>query len=227
MKTQPTTETPETPEPVNETAQVSAADIVAPLGERMPPVTESADNNAPGEPEQSPVSSPEMRDAKGMKFDPFRHQTLPDGTPRKNAKGNFMIRNDYRLGLRRRNGEPAPVNAGTPTFADTTTQPAGPVEDQFDAAADVYIHAAFGPLQITFGEAIKPDREEHAALKAAVANYLRATNATELSPGWALTITLAAFAAKKASVPTIQERALTIWEKIRAMFGRKPKQIAQ
>lgn len=224
---EPAKVTPETPasETLNVTVDVTPAEIVQPLGERMPPVTEGASEPPTNE---TPASEPkqngsEIRDAKGVRFDPFRHQTLEDGTPRRNAKGNFMLRNDYRLGKIRREG--SPVVTGSPSFADPTGgKENAPPEDQFDAAAEVYLHAAYGPLQIAFGPDIKADAEDHKALKTAVANYLRATNATELSPGWALTITLAAFAAKKASVPTVQERAMTLWEKVRAMFGRKPKQ---
>ena len=209
-----------------QTELVTAAEIVAPLGERMPPVTESIPETAPAEaPKPAPMSA-EIRDGKGTLFNAARHQVNPDGTPKRNGKGNFMLRNDYRQGKGRAGQERAtsqsPVVPGEPSFADATpAAPGQPVGDQFDAAAEVYLQAAYGPLQIAFGPDIRADAEDHFALKIAVANYLRATGATELSPGWALTITLAAFAAKKASVPTVQQRALTVWEKIRALFGRK------
>jgi len=153
-----------------------------------------------------------------VKFNAFRHQTEADGvTPKKNSKGNFILKNEYRLGKIR------PEHGDAPSFAEQPAAPGAIPADQYDAAAEVYLQAALGPLQIAFGSEIRPDKDDHAALKSALANYLRSTGATELSPGWALTITVAAFAAKKASVPTVQERALTLWEKTKALFGRKSK----
>jgi hypothetical protein len=228
MPTTNTTEPENPPTAENETVAVTPAEIVAPLGDRMPPVTETAGETPPADvppPSNPPPSSVEQRDAKGNLFNPSRHQVNADGSPRRNAKGNFILRNDYRQGKNRpgnvRPSPPSPSVTGEPTFADTPAAPGQPLADQYDAAAEVYLQAAYGPLQIAFGPDIRADTEDHFALKLAVANYLRSTGATELSPGWALSITLAAFAAKKASVPTVQQRALTLWEKIRALFGRR------
>lgn len=219
-------ETPSVPAPAEVTA-VTADEIVAPLGERMPEVT-AANPSAESSPGPATIPPPTpsavpgekiLRDSRGVKFDAFRHQTNPDGTPRLNAKGNYMLKNEYRLGRIRRDGstrqESSPDDA--PTFAG---EPANVQQDQYDLAAEVYLQAAYGPLQIAFGPDVKADADDHKALKVAVANYLRSTGATELSPGWALTITIAAFAAKKASVPTVQERALSIWDKIKSVFKR-------
>lgn len=233
----PTAPESTTPEPATpETTETTAAELVAPLGERMPPVTEAAGSaespaTAPTTPAPATApapttetTGPEIRDSRGVRFNSFRHQTEADGvTPKKNSKGNFVLKNEYRLGKIR------PGSADSPSFAQQPTAPgeAGAIPaDQYDAAAEVYLQAAFGPLQIAFGSEIRADKDDHAALKTALANYLRSTGATELSPGWALTVTVAAFAAKKASVPTVQERALTLWEKTKALFGRKPKPAA-
>lgn len=218
-----------------ETVQVTAGEIVAPLGERMPPVTVSAPSGeeTTSEPRNETPSTPapDYRDSRNMKFDAFRHQANADGTPRKNAKGNFMLKNEYRRGILRRDGsengntQSPRTNNGTPSFAEPSANGNGnlPAPDQYELAAEVYLQAAIGPMVMVLGGDIRPDNDEHAMLKTAIGNYLRATGATELSPGWALTITIAAFAAKKASVPTIQERALGFWDKVKSAFGRKAK----
>lgn len=212
---------------------ITPAEIVQPLGERMPPVTEG--QQGPGAPsvttENPAIAKTEIandpyenaRDAHGNIFRRSRHMVGDDGAPLLSKSGHFRIRREYREGLLRKGlGEnsterPAPSfnapGASGVASAVNGTSPAI-LSDEYDAAAEVYLQSAYGPVIIAFSEHARPDKEEHSALKVAVANYLRVKQITEPSPGWALLFTVSAVAVKKSEHPEVRERAKTLWERI-------------
>lgn len=79
--------------------------------------------------------------------------------------------------------------------------------DRFDVLADVYTRAGIASLMAVFSDEWKPDDdEEYIALRNGVAAYLRATNQEDLPPGWALTLLIATYGAKRLPRPKTQGR---------------------
>lgn len=235
----PETTTGETP-PEARTETVTPAALVEPMGERMPPVSEgqhAAPASAPVAP-SVPPSGPVLRDSRGIKFSPARHQVNPDGAPKRNSKGNFILTDAYRAevaaGLRRRSGaspvtssSPAGAPRPAPQFNDGAPRgdpniPAAPVGDQYDAAAEMYLQITYGPVVVAFSENARPDGDDHSALKTALAQYLRANQVSEPSPGWSLLFTAAAVAVKKSADPVVKERAADLGGRVKKWFEPAP-----
>lgn len=218
-----------------EAVQITAAEIVAPMGERMPPLTEGAPvNSAPAFNNERPASdtSTAPLDSRKIRFSADRHQANADGTPKKNEKGNFILKTDYRKRHQTRGGEssagsttaapqerPAPkFDTGRPVEAAREILP-----DEFDAAADMYLRGlAYGPIGVTFSEKAVPDEEEHKALKVSLAAWLRAKQITEPTPGWGFLLTALAVVQKKSEIPEVRERAGEVAGRFKRMFGIKP-----
>ncbi len=213
-----------TPAPVQ---TVTAADLAAPLAERMPDVTAETETAAlaPSVPRasfDSPPPDTAPKDSRGVRFNPEKHAANEDGTPRKNKHGNFYPKGLGKHGAAkiRANTSPAPSEEmPAPTFnaPGSAPRPADPnlsAFDEYDAAAEIYLLSAYGPLIVAFSEHVRPDATEHAALKTAVANYLRVKQISEPSPGWSLFFVATAVAVKKSAIPEVRERAAAIGAKL-------------
>lgn len=215
-----------TPAPVQ---TVTAADLAAPLAERMPDVTAETETAAPAPSVprasfDSPPPDTAPKDSRGVRFNPEKHAANEDGTPRKNKHGNFYPKGLGKHGAAKiakgeMPGSPAPAERPAPSF----NAPGGesrPVDpnvspfDEYDAAAEIYLLSAYGPLIVAFSEHVRPDATEHAALKTAVANYLRVKQISEPSPGWSLFFVATAVAVKKSAIPEVRERAAAIGAKL-------------
>ncbi len=224
-----------TPAPTETAALVSAQELTAPLAERMPPVTPGqGDSQAPA-PEVKPAApvpeGPAVYDSRRIKFSPARHQANADGTPVKNRKGNFVLKADYRQahGQRPLVGKtagptPAPAERPPATFGGESPSPglvppAGP--DEYELMAEVYLQSSYGPMMLAFTPEVRPDHEEHAALKQSLAALLRKKQSKELDPAWAFGLTATAVFVRKTQNPTVKERLVLYWIKVRAAFGKK------
>lgn len=235
--------TTETSKTETQAELVNAGTIVDMLGGRMPPVTETkeadktAETSTTERTETKPL--PDARDSRGTKFS-SRHQTNADGSPRKNKHGNFMTRTDYRElhdkaapnGQPRKaapqsfspaadRNEPAPPSFNAPGSAQKPVDPnvREPMPDEYDFAAEMYLQSGYGPLIVGFSEHARPDEEQHAALKVALANYLRAKQISEPSPGWALLFVVTAVVVKKSENPIVMERGVSLWNRIKNWFS--------
>lgn len=223
-----------------ETTLVTASDLVTPLGERMPGVTESAVTREPLRENNTPVPEKEIRDSNGQLFNSGRHAVNADGSPKLGKKGNFILSQEYRKNHNRAAPSPEPAKPAITSFAKTEPEKPAPtfatdemtvdpnmrgreqLQDEYDFAAEVYLQSFYGPIIIAFTEEARPEKDDHAALKTALANWLRVKQIKEPSPGWAVIFVAAAVAAKKASIPVVKERALTIGSKIKTwLFPRK------
>ncbi len=199
------------------------------MGERMPPVTESAESpplspNSPGE--GSPPTRahlPPLRDARGTLLGE-RHLLDAAGNPVKNRRGNFMIKPEYRESHQKRGDFSGGQNPGPRAAPSFNTSPANDgatqrdpnlrIEDEYDLAADVYLQTAYGPVIIAFSEQARPDAGDHTALKVSLANYLRLKQIKEPSPGWGFLLTLVAVIVKKSAIPEVRERAQELGGKL-------------
>ncbi len=216
-------ETGDTPD--SQVTQTTAEELVAPLADRMPPVTESAEtvSSAPVEPA---VVRPQ--DDGGTPFDPDRHAVDEFGNPRKNRSGRYYSKLLGKKGEGKGGaaGKKSETVRAQPTFNVDDGSPApsgenGPVQDQYDAMAEVYLQSAYGPLIVGFTDEARPDEQEHAALKIALANYLRFKQATELSPGWGLSATIAAVLVRKSAKPKVKERIALLYIRVKDWFAKR------
>lgn len=190
----------------------SIEEIAAPLVNSMPDVTQAAEGqNLGGEEIKAPPVQSSFVDGSGKNFDPEKHATNPDGTPKKNANGNFYAKSVGRP-KNKAVAPSAPVQA--PTFADvggSTVAPANfaPIAatpDRFAVAADSYLQLSYALAVLAFSPDVKPDEAEHEALKIPAAQLLRRYDVDDIHPG----ITFAAVATgiflKKLEKPTVRER---------------------
>ena len=208
---------------------------------------------------EPPATPPGEVDASGVRFDPAVHRTDEEGKPSRNANGNFYSktvgrppkpenltakqirdRERYQREKRERMGQPdsAPNPSGQPvtppTFADGTggavpLAPAGP--DKFDAMAETFLNIGEGAILVPiFTEGIKASPQEHEMMKSTLAPALRSSNISDMPPWLAFTMVSCAVYAPKFTKPTVKERCLLLWLKLR---GKKvtvlpePKPVAE
>ncbi len=224
------------------TETVTVESITAPLAERMPPITPGTNSTpapgtesapaAPAAPASVPAyTGPAVYDSRGIKFSPVRHQMDAGGNPIKNTKGNFILRPEYRKAHQIAGGtqaaSPAPTGErGPATFGGASSTPGkesvtGP--DEYDLQAEVYLQSGYGPLMLAFSPAVRPDAEQHAALKQSLAALLRKKQTKELDPAWAFGLTAVAVFVVKTQEPTVKERVVLYWLKVKGFFSRKAK----
>lgn len=237
MNTPATLEKPDTPPqdtpPQDTPAEtVDAGQLVAPLGERMPPVTDGATAPEEKPPSEAGPASPSpqvWRDARGTLFDPANHATNEDGTPKTNKFGNFYSKAVGQKG-KIPGARPTATPRPPPSFAISSGGPMPApganddemTADSFDGMAEVYLQSSYGPAMLLFSEEVKPDKDEHAALRQALAAVLRKRQATELSPEWTFGLLAIAIIVKKTEKPRVRERLALWWLKVKGLFGRKP-----
>ncbi len=216
-------DTPPGAEPLAPTpaAPVTADEIVAPLGAAMPPVTEGADDPIGPQQPAPPAPGPDLKDSRGVKFNAERHAVDDTGKPKKNSHGNFYSKTTGRPPGAAKIAAPAAPSFSAPGGAAPAGSPPSPF-DEYDAAAEVYLQAVYGPVIIAFSDKARPDSEEHAALKTALANYLRVKKITEPSPGWSLLFVVVAVGVKKSAIPEVKDRAVSLGDRIKSWFSPKP-----
>lgn len=216
-----------------------------PKTERPAPVFQTDEPKLP-DPGTTPLPGFEalpVKDDGGTEFDPSQHMANPDGSPAKNKKGRFYSKFIGRGGAAKKTGEngnptpqverPAPKFDGAPpekvflNGADggpgeikvTVNQPAQP--DEADGISLLVIPTVDGIAQAIFGKdiALSPDEMKNA--QPAVAAYMRAKNAKDISPGWALVLIATAIYGPKFQKPTVKERIALYILKIKNLFNRK------
>lgn len=196
-----------------------SADILAAQAD-FPRVQEHAIQAEAGqdEPEAAGPAAPTTdgpTDYKGRPFDPAIHVSDSLGNP---VLGD---RNKLKIKPSAKGGRPPKVQsivgAAKPSKADPVQAP-GPAAPEVDeaklkASAAVLTGGFFTIAQILGGPDFKPEYideaqtiNERALLESSVADYLRATGATDIPPGIALAIVAGSIVASRATRPTVQAR---------------------
>jgi hypothetical protein len=243
----PTNENP--PSAVNETAKpVLASDLTGSLISGMPEVTKPNEATVSKPdligPVKSIVSTPQ--DDAGVSFDPFIHMTEEDGSPAKNKRGRFYSKFIGRAGSKRKseNGNgisPAPqpqsepgifdekpkfegLDNGTPSPVSNApaSAPANP-PDEAQGATLLLIPTVDGCMQSLFGPDIALSDEEKKIAEPITANFLRSKNMKDIPPGIALAMVAIAIYGPKFQKPTVKEKLILMWIKIRGIFGGNKK----
>lgn len=170
-----------------------------------------------------------------MEFNPAEHMADENGNPKKNFKGNFYSNKQGRGDKGKKSDSPAepqksvlgfdrpPPSFNVPGGSPMADPNLGkePVPDEYDMMAEVYLQSAYGPLMIALSESMRPDQEQHKALKQSLAAWLRYKKATELSPGWGFAVTAAAVFVAKTAEPSVKER-LAMWgTRIKGWFKKE------
>jgi hypothetical protein len=147
-----------------------------------------------------------------------------DGTPAGHSpfgKGNVGV---VARPLPKFEGAPETANGGP---GDTTTaQPAATNHAEPDAAEGMslmIIPTVDGIAQALFGKEIALTPEDISVARPAVAGYMRAKNAKDISPGWALVLICTAIYGPKFAKPTVKERVTLLFLKIKNFIGGSKK----
>lgn len=168
---------------------IDVGELTAPLAAAMPPSTVSSPGELPGIPPA--IETPGLFDSHKTRFNPDKHAVDANGKPLKNSKGNFFSKNigkyprhDKRA-VAAQPAAPTPIRAA-PTFANipgggihrtdapvpvAPPLPAGP--DHAELMAEAYLQMTYAPLVGMLSHEIKPNVDEHAALKMSLAAALR------------------------------------------------------
>lgn len=190
----------------------------------MPDVSEetvlAAANDAEKDREKT-KSFGHLIDRSGDSFDPAKHQTNDDGTPKTGTGGKLLKRRG-----RKKGGHNGTVSRST--IGGQHTQDSGhDAEKESQRAAAYTSGTAAANLVFSVGIALGGEEwqpakdaqhgvDEQKQLTAAFGEYFLATGNTDIPPGIALTITLGAYALPRFTMPKTQTRAKSLWEKIKA-----------
>lgn len=187
----------------------------------------------------------EIKDDGGTVFNPAEHAADENGNPKKNAKGRFYSKFIGRGGAAKKaaaGGNPAPVapvNRPAPKFEGAPENNRIPTIEQVDAVqpgsdappaghqtpdaaqgmALMVIPTVDGIAQNLFGPDVALSAQEKQVLEPVCAEYMRAKNIKDISPGWALVATVSAIYLPKFAKPTVKERLTLIVLKIRNLLG--------
>lgn len=223
--------------------EVTAETVAKPLAENMPPVTENAQlpgmESAGASAENAAGGIPP--DKAGKAWDPTKYKVDALGQPRRDAAGYFIPIDKGRPpsaapAAGKKPAAPAAVAkkaaAGKPgeaapagekkkasDYQNTTGAP-----DEFDLAAKMYFKTALVPLVALMSDEWNPDNEaEEKAVVDAIACYLRSRGSVDFTPGQALCVAAACYAAPRLSRPKTKDRLTLLFLKVRGWFSSKPK----
>ncbi len=225
-----------------EATPISSVEIADQWGGRMPPITEGQTNGPEIAAPKAPEIIQEIRDARGTLFDPRKHAS-DNGRPKTNKHGNF-----YSAGLGKHGKTKETASAplftekakpatgdiqserGNPTFSESAPSPMSSgisAPDEFEVMAELVLQTSYGPLMALFSEEVRPDKDEHAALKQAWSVYFRTKGISEVSPAWGAALTSVAVFVRKTERPTVRERLTLYALKIKSAFMKKKAEIVK
>jgi len=151
----------------------------------------ASDQPAPGTP-----------DSKGTPYDPAQHVTSGKYIT---ARGTWRKRRD--------DDDSASASPGAvelPPLApadDASTAGAAPAVTDHAAIADAWVDRAVTILRMALGDEWEPSPEQRRDLTASTARYMAATNWTmDLTPGWALLLSVTMYVAPRAALSSTRER---------------------
>lgn len=145
-------------------------------------------------------------DNKGRAYDPAIHETGPDGKPLMNAEGYIKCKR----GGAAQKVQRAAAGKFTPPTKPDPTKPAAPnaeaLEAQVQATGATAAVLVVSLAQMVGGEDFKPETGEAEGMAGAFANYFRSKGISDIPPGTALAITLAAYIGKRWNRPKFAEK---------------------
>ena len=212
----------------------------------LPPVA-PASQNAPVSP--APLDYRGKRNKHGEIFDPDVHRINADGRPYYDERGHFRRKQIGRPPLaekRSHKAKPKETPAappprvpdtptgpfhdpGVPSFNDGSPAgttpgaaalpaPTGP--DKFDLAAEGFCKLGDAVMIRFFSEEIANTRDEHAALKTALAPALRESDIGDMPPWVVFGMVTLAIYLPKFEKPTVKQRATVLVVRVRGFFSR-------
>ncbi len=206
---------------------IGADELAEPLNEGMPTPT-GADVTPPAsqEPFTPSAPPPEIRDVNGTLFDPVKHRKDEFGNPVR-KEGRFLSNRGRKAGgTNKATDANATVEDEKPNAEDFVNKTGIP--DQYDTGAEMLLQTFYGVAAMFLSDGIRPENDaEHTTLKVPLAAVLREKQTVQLTPTQLLLFSLAAYIGKKAGNPTVKERAILLYIKVKGFFGFKtqPKQV--
>lgn len=201
---------------------------------------------APGDkPGTPPVvySGPGEVDSKGVVFDPLRHATKKDGSPKRDKRGWFYSNRAGKPKAKQReadlsgNADPmpqaqAPAQGIGPGAADPNLDPMQRPQgfvDSNSVAAEAYCQNVYALASLYFNDkGWYPESElEHETMKEGVRECLTAYDIPALSPWQKLLVLSTGYASKRATRPNTKEKLILLWVRVRGWIGWKKKADAQ
>lgn len=232
---------------MSDATEVTADDLTGPLIAGMPEVTgENKDNTnefvGPSLPTPEITTNPLEKtifplDDRGNPFDPFTHKADENGKPLKNKKGLYYSKYIGRGGAQKKASshgtsetnetpvyeKPSPsfegVEGGAPVNNSDTIQK----EQAIDEATGVALLAVptfDGLMQTLFTGDVALTAEEMARINPFAANYIRSKGLKDVPPLAALALIVIATYAPKFAKPTVKERCVLFYMKIRNIFSK-------
>lgn len=223
-------EAPELSKANQEAAPIGADELAGPLAENMPEPTsadvqgiklevDEEDGSINSDPKNPPLTSG-YRDKSNRVFNPDKHRSNPDGTPKFNKNGFFLSKDA---------GRPPGSTKSSSAEGGKEKQPESlryfnttGIPDEYDKAAELYLSVGFGLLATYFTNDIKPENiEEQGSLTIPLAAVLREKGMIDLTPTQLFMIALGSHIAKKSSKPTVKEKMTLLYLRIRSFFVKE------
>jgi len=206
---------------------IAADELALPLNEGMPTPT-GAEVTPPASQEPfTPAPTVEIRDVNGTLFDPTKHRKDEFGNPVR-QDGRFLSnRGRKKGGTNKTTDANATLETEEKPNAEDFVNKTG-IPDQYDTGAEMLLQTAYGVAAMFLSDGIRPENDaEHTTLKVPLAAVLREKQTVQLTPTQLLLFSLAAYIGKKAGNPTVKDRAILLYIKIKGFFGFKtqPKQV--
>ncbi len=175
---------------------------------------EEVQTDIPGTEQSAPPPPTGPVDASGQVFIKGYHRENADGSPKTHkSTGNFM----KIIGAPDKPPAPPPVSA-------TQAFNLNGAPDKFDTQAEMALQAVYGVAAGFLSDEIRPDnKEEHESLRMPLAAVMREKQFDRITPTQLLIVSLLAYIGKKATKPTVKEKFVMWYLRIKN-FG-KPKQV--
>lgn len=229
---------------MSDATEITAEELTGPLIAGMPEVTgENKDNSnefvGPSLPSFEITPNKQEKtifppDDRGNPFDPFTHKTDENGKPIKNKKGFYYSKYIGRGGAQkkaathetnesRENEKPLPSFEGVEGGASVNNSETAQKDQPIDEATGVALLAVptfDGLMQTLFTGDVALTVEEMARINPFAANYIRSKGMKDVPPLAALALIVVATYAPKFTKPTVKERCVLFYMKIRNIFSK-------
>jgi len=180
-----------------ETKVLTADALAAPLAGAMPEPTGSL----------PAIETNETTDAAGVVFDPEKHASNPDGSPKKDKRGRFY---PAKLGRPRKDAPAGVDSAESPTFAGQET------DGGQESTARAFIALAGVPLVAWLGPDAALEEPEIDALTVPTVDLLKRYKVKDVHPGIILAAVATGIIVGKMRKPTVRERWDALWKRFKS-----------
>lgn len=167
--------------------------------------------SVPPAPKAAKTAGKDSRDRQGRSFDPSLHEVDAWGNPKLNRDG-FLAGKPGRPGKGEKTGFQKEIHSGGEEAAGNSQKTISQNQNMAKITTALFIKLGVG----LFGDEWYPQKntypdigvtvDEQSEMIAAFDQYFRSKNMSDLTPGWALVLSLSAYAAARMTQPKTQSR---------------------